>query len=139
VTEPTGLEMLYPALDAATSAIRSAFDPAHTQGLAPRVTVLFPFLRETEVTASVQTRLSELIAAHTVFETGFLEVGRFPEALCLVPEPAAPFRQLTEAIARAFPGHSPCGGAFSDSVAQLTPARGPAVERSRMPSPTLPR
>lgn len=40
--------------------------------------------------------------------------------LWLAPEPAEPFRALTEAVVEAFPGFPPYGGAFAEVVPHLT-------------------
>ena len=138
MTEPTGLAVLFPELDAATRAIRSVHDPAHAQGLAPHVTVLYPFLPEAEVTARVRDRLGALFAAHPAFETRFTAPGHFPGVLYLTPEPADPFQSLTEAMARAFPNHPPYAGAHDGTVAHLTLAQGPDLPASGLPTPALP-
>lgn len=138
MTEPTGLAILFAGLDTATAPIRSVYDPAHAQGLAPHVTVLYPFLPEEEVTAPIRDRLSRLFAAHPAFETRFKAPGRFQSVVYLAPDPAAPFRTLTDAVARAFPDHPPYGGAYDETVPHLTLAQGDDLPASDLPVPALP-
>ncbi len=133
MSDPTGLAVLFPDLAPATKSVRAERDPAHAQGLAPHVTVLYPFLPEAEVTDAIHARLAALFAAHPGFDVTFPRIARFPDTLYLAPEPAAPFQHLTKAMVRAFPDHPPYGGVYGDPVPHLTLASGPDL-----PKPTLP-
>ena len=50
----------------------------------------------------------------------FAAVGRFPSVVWLMPEPAARFSALTEAIARRFPEYQPYEGVFDEVIPHLT-------------------
>jgi hypothetical protein len=59
----------------------------------------------------------------------------------LAPDPDAPFRVLTQAVADAFPAYPPYGGQFPDPVPHLTIAdRGPpeAMHAAEQLQPALP-
>ena len=53
-------------------------------------------------------------------------VDRFPRVLYLAPEPAAPFVELTQAIAARWPDHQPYGGEFDSVVPHVTVVNGVA-------------
>jgi 2'-5' RNA ligase len=71
-----------------------------------------------------QTVISDLAAAIgsvAAFDVTFARVRWFERSvLWLAPEPAEPFRALTAAVASAFPGYVPYGGAHADVVPHLT-------------------
>ena len=50
-------------------------------------------------------------------------VGRWPDVVYLAPEPDAPFRRLTAALASAFPDYPPYEGAHEEVIPHLTVAR----------------
>lgn len=89
-----------------------AFVHAHVTALAPWVT--HPSSADLSAVAH--------IAAHTpAFEFTLDEVAAFPDGVIHAPpQPATAFRALTAALAEAFPGCPPYGGAFG-SLAELVP------------------
>ena len=52
------------------------------------------------------------------------ELRRFPGALYLAPEPAAPFARPTAALVRRFPGYPPYGDRSLTVIPHLTVAQG---------------
>ena len=108
---PDGLERL-----------RRRHYPAAAAGLSAHLTLLFPFVPSAELTSSARGALAEIARAVPPFETRFADVGRFPDVVYLVPEPSAPFIELTSAIAARFPEYPPYGGAHLDIVPHLTVA-----------------
>jgi 2'-5' RNA ligase len=85
------------------------------------VTVLFPFLPLAEVTPAVLHVLGEIFAAEPAFELTLAELRRFAEdVLWLAPEPAEPFRRLTNAVWRVWPHRPPYGGAYDEVTPHLT-------------------
>lgn len=74
------------------------------------------FLLETHIAVPEFSR-------HSRFRFALEEVRRFPTALYLAPQPAAPFKELTRAVAERYPETPPYGGAFATVVPHLTIAQ----------------
>jgi 2'-5' RNA ligase len=91
-----------------------AAKPSH--GLPPHVTLVVPSAHDVEAIADVLRRFRP-------FDVAFTNVDRFPGTVWLAPEPAAPFRRMTEALTARFPEHPPYGGIFSKVVPHLTVAQ----------------
>nr|WP_308800976.1 2'-5' RNA ligase family protein [Streptomyces polyasparticus] len=99
----TALTILLPEAD---PLIREDF-PAH-------VSVLFPFLHQDRIDASVRDRLGELLRGHEPFDLTFAEFGRYPGVLYLDPWPAGPVRALTKSVVAAWPECAPYRGIFGE-------------------------
>ena len=85
------------------------------------MTVLFPFVRPTELDEDVLSRLAEALHSVTAFACVFQRVEWFgDEVVWLAPEPDGPFRQLTKVVWDAFPEFPPYRGAHLDPVPHLT-------------------
>lgn len=85
------------------------------------MTVLYPFLKPTEITPTVLEILSHTIGRYEAFAASLAEVAWFGDSVCwLKPEPAQRFRELTLAVCEAFPGFKPYGGEYDDVVPHLT-------------------
>ncbi|GAA5020692.1 2'-5' RNA ligase family protein [Streptomyces siamensis] len=120
----TGLIVRITEAEPAVRAWRERLDPSARVGVPAHVTVLFPFLHERRIDSDTHTALGEVIGRHRPFEARFARCGGFPGILYLTPEPEAPFRRLTEAIADRWPETPPFGGQFDDVVPHLTVAQG---------------
>ncbi|MFD3780558.1 2'-5' RNA ligase family protein [Streptomyces sp. NPDC058612] len=120
----TGLIVRVPEAEPAVRAWRERLDPSAHDGVPAHVTVLFPFLDESRLDADVIAALTGIVAGHRAFDLRFRECGRLPEVLYLVPEPAAPLRALTEAVAARWPEAPPYGGRFTEIIPHLTIAQG---------------
>jgi hypothetical protein len=101
---------------------RDRLDPYAAAGVPAHVTVLAPFLDTGRIGAAELAALRGLFAARPVFDAAFPRCARFPGVLYLAPEPAAPFRALTEAVAARWPETPPYGGRFPDVIPHLTVA-----------------
>lgn len=100
---------------------RRHLDRAASWGVPAHVTVLFPFMAPVEIDDDVVRRLATAIASVSVFDCTFARCEWFDrDVLWLAPDPAQPFRDLTDAVAREFPEHPPYGGAHDDVVPHLT-------------------
>ena len=115
-----------PALDAV---YREAYPAMAELGIPLHVTLLYPFVPAGAVEAALP-RLRAVLARHERFEFALTGLRTFPRVLWLAPEPAAPFRALTEAIHAAFPEHPPYRGEFAEVVPHVTLAEveEPALE-----------
>ncbi|MFF2384223.1 2'-5' RNA ligase family protein [Streptomyces sp. NPDC058108] len=120
----SGLIVRVPEAEPAVRAWRDRLDPSARAGVPAHVTILFPFLDASRIDDGTRVAIGEVIGRHRAFETRFEHCGRFPGILYVVPEPAAPFRRLTEAIAERWPESPPFGGRFEELVPHLTVAQG---------------
>ncbi|MFE0772696.1 2'-5' RNA ligase family protein [Streptomyces sp. NPDC058861] len=120
----TALVVRIPEADPVTCAWRERFDPSARAGVPAHVTVLFPFLDESRVDASVHVALADVLGGHPPFDLRFEKCGRLPGVLYLVPAPDAGLRRLTEAIAARWPEAPPYGGRFAEVIPHLTVAQG---------------
>lgn len=106
VVGDTALTIRVPEAD---SLVRAGF-PAH-------VTVLYPFVHESRIDASVQRELAELFGAHDSFTLTFAEFGRCPGLLYLDPWPHDPVVALTKDLVRRWPEAVPYRGIFGAGLA----------------------
>ncbi|MFC7931782.1 2'-5' RNA ligase family protein [Streptomyces cinereoruber] len=120
----TALIVRVPEAEPVVREWRERFDPSARAGVPAHVTVLFPFLDESRVDASVHAALTDVLGGHSSFDLWFGKCGRLPEVLYLVPEPDTPLRRLTEAIAAHWPETPPYGGRFTEIIPHLTVAQG---------------
>jgi len=116
----SALVVLIPEAESLVEAFRKRFDPSAAIGVPAHVTVLYPFKSPDALTDEVTATLRELFQSLPGFTASFFEVSRFPNALFLKPDPAWPFKRMTETIARAFPVTPPFGGAFKEIIPHLT-------------------
>ena len=66
-------------------------------------------------------RVAEIVSATRTFDFTLDELGVFPNGIVhLLPEPAEPFRALTQSLWRAFPQCPPYAGEFGAVVPHLT-------------------
>ncbi len=78
------------------------------------LTLLAPWLAE-PVAADLD-RVADVLAAVPAFEVALTRVTAFPDGLVhAVPEPDAPLRALTAALAAAFPACPPYGGRYDST------------------------
>lgn len=124
--------MLIPVPEAApyVDGYRARFTHAHVVGLPPHVTLLYPFVDSAELTTGVLREVERVVADVDQFEVTFRSVARLegpPPTLYLVPQPAAPFADLTRALVAAFPAYPPYGGRYEEIVPHLTVATADAA------------
>lgn len=126
--DKSALVILVPEADELVSDLREQFDVSAKAGLGAHITILFPFLAPERLKPSVLARLADLVASHASFDFALSAVERFPTVLYLATSPAAPFAELTEAVAAAFPECPPYGGAFAKPIPHLTVATAPLAQ-----------
>lgn len=108
------------SLPPALARIRTSDDLAAAAGAPPHVTILYPFLPVADLTPAIRRELAAIAASVEPFEVRFADIGRFPRAVYLIPEPSATLAALTEAIADRFPSYPPYGGVFDEVIPHLT-------------------
>ena len=95
-------------------------------GVPAHVTLLFPFVPAAAVDDAALGRARAAISRTPAFEVEFRDVTSFDPiptnegVVWLAPEPAAPFIELTEALAQAFPEYLPYGGLHDTVTPHLT-------------------
>ena len=119
----SALVVLIPEAESLVEIFRKRFDASAAAGVPAHVTILYPFKSPDELTNDITITLRELFLKLPGFTVSFFRVQRFPNALYLMPDPAEPFRQLTETIAKVFPDTPPYGGAFKEIIPHLTVAQ----------------
>jgi 2'-5' RNA ligase superfamily len=108
-------------------------------GLPPHITLLFPFRPAGGVTPAVEERLARICADLAPVRFELASTGRFPTVLYATPEPAGPFKRMTEAFVDAWPESPPYDGAFEEVVPHLTVADGaPTAALTRRLAAALP-
>jgi len=123
----SGLIVTVPQAEPAVSAWRSQLDPMAALGVPAHLTVLFPFVPPAGIDEATRTTLRELLSSVTTFDFSLVATRWFADTVVwLAPDPDAPFRVLTQAVADAFPAYPPYGGQSTDHMPHLTIAdRGP--------------
>lgn len=119
-TDPTSAVVVTVRLPDGLARLRERHDAGAAAGLPAHLTLLFPFLPVAGLSPGVRPALAEIASTVPGFEVRFADVGRFPEVVYLVPEPSAPFVELTSAIVERFTEFPPYGGAHRDIVPHLT-------------------
>jgi 2'-5' RNA ligase len=105
-----------PALDAI---YRDAYPAFVELDIPLHVTLLHPFVPPLELDAALRL-LREVFARHNRFDFSLTDLRTFPNTVWVAPEPAAPFRALTEAIETAFPEYPHSGGRFAEMIPHMT-------------------
>ena len=95
-----------------------------TRGVPAHITLLFPFIPRNELDERILAQLAALFAAEASFDFSLVRTARFSGVLYLAPEPAEPFKRLTERLVTAYPAYPPYEGAFETVVPHLTVAEG---------------
>jgi len=93
-------------------------------GIPAHITALFPFAPADAIDTALEAAVGEVVAGFPPFDFRLVDVGTFPTVLYLAPEPAEPFRELTNALWSRWPQFPPYGGAYDDVIPHLTVATG---------------
>jgi 2'-5' RNA ligase len=117
----TALVVLFPELEPLIGASRRGYTAGGSRGIAPHVTLVYPFAGSEEVDGRLEA-IARVLRAFAPFDVAFRETARFPKLLYLRPVPAEPFVAMTEALADAFPAFPPYGGEFDEIVPYVTVA-----------------
>jgi 2'-5' RNA ligase len=118
----TALVVATPEIEPLTGETYSAHSRAGREGMFPHITLLVPFVPDGLLDGAVEARLREVLGRFEPFDYVLARLARFPEAgvLYFAPEPAAPFVELTGALAGEFPDYPPYDGAHDTIVPHAT-------------------
>jgi hypothetical protein len=122
MTERSSAIVVRIRVPAAIERLRRAHDRAARLGVPAHVTILYPFLARTELTAAVRDDLTEIAGEFRSFQVTFLEAARWPGLVYLEPRPSTPFTGLIDRVAACFPEHPPYAGAISEVIPHVTVA-----------------
>jgi 2'-5' RNA ligase len=122
VQDQTALIVEVPAAEPLVARFRAQFDPSAAAGVPAHVTVLYPFLSPSDLTAAGLRTLTRLFRDMAPFDAKLTRIRSFPGVLYLAPAPARPFQRLTQLVNTCFPQAPPYGGRFADIVPHLTVA-----------------
>ena len=112
-------------VDAAVSRWRRTYTTDGADGMPAHVTLIYPFVDDSQLTAGDLGALRAVLSAFAPFDVCFATFGRFEgpsRVLYLEPDPVRPFADIIDAIAERFPAHPPFGGEFDTVVPHLTVA-----------------
>ena len=115
-----------PAAEPMVGDLRALHDATAVLGVPAHITVLVPFMDPAQLSDAVLARARTALERVPAFAFVLDRVGRFPETAYLAPTPERPFVAMTQALADAFPGFPPYGGAHDDIVPHLSVAHGDA-------------
>jgi 2'-5' RNA ligase superfamily len=104
---------------------RHRYTPSGAAGMPAHITLLVPFTDSEALDVGRTREVERVLARFEQPELSLVGTAYFdgpPIVLYLEPEPAAPFRAMTEALVRAFPKHPPYGDAQAEIVPHLTVA-----------------
>ncbi|WP_433833469.1 2'-5' RNA ligase family protein [Actinoplanes sp. CA-015351] len=121
--EPTQSALIVPIPEAepAVAGLRERLDTAASRGIPAHITVLYPFLPPSQLTPQVLAAVRLIVAGVPRFFMSLDRVAWFHDRVVwLAPDPAEPFRELTNRIATRFPQAQPYGGEFAEVVPHLT-------------------
>jgi 2'-5' RNA ligase len=137
----SALIVAVPEAEAAVGEWRRRYDTARL-GIPAHVTLLFPFVPAEELDERLVDDLRELFSAEPSITFVLTRLAEFPdETIWLAPEPAEPFRRLTELIVESYPDYPPYEGIHDEVIPHLTVASRDASLRAELEaavSPHLP-
>jgi 2'-5' RNA ligase len=100
---------------------RRALNSAAGPSVPAHVTVLYPFVPPSRISAGTIAGVAAALAGMSAFDCVFSQVKWFDdEVVWLEPRPDEHFRALTEAVCKRFPDHPPYAGEHPDTVPHLT-------------------
>ena len=99
---------------------RSLYDPSSAAGVPAHITLLYPFIPRTEITADTIEHLRAHFAKTRAFSFRFPTLARFPGVVYLAPVPDRPIRRMIGRLVEKYPDYPPYSGRFDDVVPHLT-------------------
>jgi 2'-5' RNA ligase len=120
----TALIVAVPEAEPLVGEWRAKHDWSAQHGVPAHITLLFPFMPVDDVDEQVLDDLRDLFASQPAFAYRLPRVARFPDVAWLAPEPAEPFKALTELIVSRYPDYPPYEGIHDVVIPHLTVAEG---------------
>lgn len=112
-----------PEAEPHVSHYRERYDASAKLGVPAHITVLYPFMPPMLINTQVLEQVRLAVSNIRGFAFHLTKVGRFPDAVYLMPQPSDPFVSLTHAIVRAFPSYPPYRGQHAAVIPHLTVAQ----------------
>jgi hypothetical protein len=110
-----------PEAERVVSRHRARLDGSAAEGVPAHVTILYPFVAPSRITAATVEVLAAAVGSVSRFDCEFPRTAWFgEEVLWLAPRPDEPFRALIRAVSAAFPGYPPYNGSVGDVIPHLT-------------------
>ena len=103
---------------------RARYDPSAAAGMPAHITILYPFVPARDVDEALEDEVAVIARTVLPFRLRLGAVGRWPDVIYLIPDPAAPFIRLTEQAQERWPEFPPYGGSVDEIVPHLTVATG---------------
>jgi 2'-5' RNA ligase len=117
----SALLVFVPEAEPVVGGRRATLDAAAAKGVPAHVTVLAPFVAAGLIDDALLAGVRETVGGVSRFSAELARVAWFGDRVVyLAPEPAEPFRALTAALWRRFPGCPPYRGEFAEVVPHLT-------------------
>jgi hypothetical protein len=98
---------------------RSQYASDATDGMWAHITLIYPFRDSARIDAETMRGIGSVLTSFVSFTFMLTTVEYFRRprvVLYLAPEPAAPFQELTRALARMFPDAPPYRGVFDEII-----------------------
>jgi hypothetical protein len=136
----TALVLTVPEAEPHVQRCRTMHDPVALRGMPAHITLVYPFLPVTRLTAEALSAVAEIFATASAFDGRLASCRRFPGVSYLAPEPVAPFVELVERLVARFPEAPPYGGRFAEVIPHLTIGHAveagifDAIERELLPA-----
>lgn len=108
------VEELAPLIGRWWNTTRAAID-----GMPPHITLLYPWRMSPLADGDLRAVAAAFVGVEA-FDLTLTRLARFPDAVYLVPEPAAELRNLMDRLFEAFPETPPYEGRFTDVIPHLT-------------------
>ena len=126
----TAIIVRVPEAEPYVAHLREQFDPSAKLGVPAHITLLYPFMSPERITEAVIDQVRAVASTASPFAFRLTNVRRFPGALYLAPDPAAPFIALTKGLVHQFPEFPPYSGQYDAIVPHLTVVKGGESEQS---------
>jgi 2'-5' RNA ligase len=121
----TAIIVPVPEAEAVVGQWRRRYTPSGASGMPAHITLLVPFTDSHALDDDRIGGVRDVLGRFEPVELSLAATAHFegpPPVLYLEPEPAAPFRAMTEALVDAFPEQPPYGRAHGEIVPHLTVA-----------------
>jgi len=120
----TALVVEVPEAEPLVGEWRGKYDWSARRGVPAHITILYPFAPTEHLDDELLDGLRRLFAAQAAFRFSLARVARFPDVAWLAPEPARPFKALTDLVATNYPDYPPYEGIHEQVIPHLTVAEG---------------